>query len=529
MLRRLGNEFQLHTNITGAQKFSAVTALKDGGFAGVWSSNGPDGSSEGIYLQRFKDNGDKVGPERLINATTDGSQTHPDLTHLANGDLIVVWDTPDGAAVSDDNITGRLLNKLGAPKGSEIDISTVTVGNQHNPHVTAFAGGGFIVTWTGADANGFGGFGQRFKVNGFPVGNEFQINTHTTETQFRPVVAEINGGGFWSVWQSFGQDGSANGIYAQRFSKKGDPLGSEFLVNQTFSGDQSNADITTLNDGRILITWQSTGTMADDDSYGILGRLFDPKSSATPLGDEFPINEITDGTQSDASVKALPDGGFALVWTDSELDGSSTSVVIKRFDANGKAVGASEVVNTFIQSIQSDAEVEVLANGGLVVSWTSIAQDGSSDGVYAQQFKPALYGTNGKDLLIDKIGTNWMDGRSGNDTLLGRSGKDEIRGGKGNDTIDGGKGKDVLVGNNGADVFVFKKGYGKDKIRDFKDDKDTIQLDDALWVGTLTKQQVVDQYAAVAGNDILFDFGKNELTIKGFNDLNELKDDLDII
>jgi len=99
----------------------------------------------------------------------------------------------------------------------------------------------------------------------------------------------------------------------------------------------------------------------------------------------------------------------------------------------------------------------------------------------------------------------------------------------GNDTLDGGKGRDVLTGGRGQDVFLFKKGYGKDTITDFQDDIDTIRLDDGLWTGKLNKQQVINKFADVVGDDIIFDFGKHELKIKGFTDLAELKDDIEII
>lgn len=130
---------------------------------------------------------------------------------------------------------------------------------------------------------------------------------------------------------------------------------------------------------------------------------------------------------------------------------------------------------------------------------------------------------------IGGAGDDVLKGNSVANILTGGQGQDRLRGAQGRDVLKGGKGDDVLIGGKGADAFVFKTKGGKDTIRDFQDDRDTIRLDDALWSGTLTKQQLVDTFASVVGSDIVFDFGAEELKIKGFTDLSELADDLSII
>ena len=53
-----------------------------------------------------------------------------------------------------------------------------------------------------------------------PSGTEFLINTHAPTAnagvQDTPAVAKL-GAGFVVTWTSFGQDGSLEGIYGQRF------------------------------------------------------------------------------------------------------------------------------------------------------------------------------------------------------------------------------------------------------------------------------------------------------------------------
>ncbi|MEB0161090.1 M10 family metallopeptidase C-terminal domain-containing protein, partial [Pseudomonas sp. AH2 (2023)] len=48
----------------------------------------------------------------------------------------------------------------------------------------------------------------------------------------------------------------------------------------------------------------------------------------------------------------------------------------------------------------------------------------------------------------------------------------------GNDRLEGGTGNDILNGGAGADVFEFERGDGRDRIADFQNGLDRIELDD---------------------------------------------------
>ena len=71
-----------------------------------------------------------------------------------------------------------------------IHVNTTTAGNQSKPEVTALADGGFVVVW---DDNGSLIRGQRFDANGDKVGNEF---TENFSVEDNPVVAALSDGRF---------------------------------------------------------------------------------------------------------------------------------------------------------------------------------------------------------------------------------------------------------------------------------------------------------------------------------------------
>ncbi len=88
-------------------------------------------------------------------------------------------------------------------------------GNQYCPSIIT-TDNGFVLTWQSSnqDGSGYGIYAQRFDNSGNRLGDEFQVNTYTINNQERPSIAQLDGG-FVITWNSYSQDGSEYGIYAQ--------------------------------------------------------------------------------------------------------------------------------------------------------------------------------------------------------------------------------------------------------------------------------------------------------------------------
>jgi len=67
-------------------------------------------------------------------------------------------------------------------------------------------------------------------------------------------------------------------------------------------------------------------------------------------------------------------------------------------------------------------------------------------------------------------------GSQGDDTLIGSSGNNALNGGAGNDRLIGGDGYDWLTGGSGADIIELNFGDGHDRMYDFEDGIDIIDL-----------------------------------------------------
>ncbi|MEM6744451.1 MAG: matrixin family metalloprotease [Pseudomonadota bacterium] len=87
-----------------------------------------------------------------------------------------------------------------------------------------------------------------------------------------------------------------------------------------------------------------------------------------------------------------------------------------------------------------------------------------------------LFGEGGDDRLAGGRGDDRLDGGRGADRLSGDRGDDRLEGASGDDWLKGGPGLDVLLGGGGADTFVLRRGGGHDRVLDFQDGQDRVQV-----------------------------------------------------
>jgi hypothetical protein len=324
-----GSEFQVNTYqaTVGYQREPAVALHSDGDFVVVWSStqgeyvdpNDPNAPSagSGIFGQRFTSAGAPFGSDFVVNSTTAYSQIEPDVAADSVGGFVVVWrDTSSYYAA----IKGQRFASNGETNGTEFVVNTFTDSYKTSPAVASDAIGNFVVVWD--SFGGEGGYpqdgdsgaviGRRYNSSGSPADDEFIVNTTTVNSQDSPDVGMAANGAFVVVWQSYGQDGSGEGVFAQRYDSDGSTAGTEFRVNTVTNYDQYRARVAVEPGGDFVVVWQSYG----QDSLltgGIFGKRY--SSAGVPIGTEFQVNTYTTGRQSYPAV-AADTGNFVVVWED---------------------------------------------------------------------------------------------------------------------------------------------------------------------------------------------------------------------
>jgi hypothetical protein len=268
--------------------------------------------------------------------------------------------------------------------GPEFQVNSFTTDTQLDSAVAMDADGDFVVAWTdygGQDGSSAGIFAQRFDAAGVAQGGEFQVNTFTTGSQVVPAVAMDADGDFVVAWQSFGQDGSSRGVFAQRYDAAGVGQGGEFLVNTQTSNAQDDPAIAMDADGDFVVAWASFGP--DGSDWGIFAQRYD--AAGVAQGGEFQVNAFTTGDQELPAVAMDADGDFVVAWRSYGQDGSGYGVFAQRYDAAGVGQGGELLVNTQTSNAQNDPAIAMDADGDFVVAWASEIQDGSSDGIFAQR------------------------------------------------------------------------------------------------------------------------------------------------
>ena len=325
----IGPEFRVNTYTTSVQFQPAVAASVDGSFVVVWRSYGQDGPLiDGIFGQRYASTGVPQGPEFRVNTYTTSYQYRPRVASDFTGNFVVLWSsrTQDGSGYG---VFGQRYGGSGPPLGPEFRVNTTTPGDQILSDLAADSAGNFVVAWMAEaqDGSGFGVFGQRYANSGATLGSEFRINSYTTNSQGGASVAIDSFGNFVVVWESYSQDNSNSGIFGQRYSVAGTPAGPEFRVNTYTTGAQSGPRVASDAAGNFVVIW--TSDAQDGSSWGVFGQRY--SASGGPVGPEFRVNTYTTGYQDFPSVGARGNGDFIVTWDSQAQDGSFHGVFGQRY------------------------------------------------------------------------------------------------------------------------------------------------------------------------------------------------------
>jgi Ca2+-binding RTX toxin-like protein len=475
----VGGEFRVNTNTTGIQRFAYVTALGDGGFAVTWESNGQDGSSYGVYGQRFDLNGQKVGDEFRVNTNTTGDQGDAAATTLLNGNLVVVWESPGNPAPNErpGDIFGTIftpsvaLSVITIAKGTDAtepstngsfvltrtggDLSSPLTVNLSTPTGTATSGTDYeaILPTTATFAAGSATATVNVKVIddtaveptetiilGVAAGTGYTLGTTTSATinltdddvapPPPPVLPEIS---------------IAGGANAAEPHTPG-----SFVLTRT--GDLTKA--LTVN----LALPTGTATNGKDYQTFPTSVTFAAGSATATLGVKPIADKEVEGVET-ISLALAVGNGYTIASTANTASIHLCDAIIKGDKKNNTLKGSHG--DDKIQGL--GGEDKIYAGGGD----DCIEGGDGKDTIYGEKGNDTIYGGKGNDVIDGGSGHDRVSGDAGNDTISGGRGNDILLGGKGNDCIDGGDGHDILDGVKAVDsqlVLPLLAKFGKGEI-----------------------------------------------------------------
>jgi hypothetical protein len=190
----------------------------------MWYDNDA-GSNFDILFSIFRPDGSLVATDVFGSFSVD-EETDPAIASLTSGGFVYAYTETVGG--TDNRIRARIIQSNGSSIGEVIIANTTNTNSQSDPAVTGLADGGFMVVWvdtsgTAPDTSASAIRGQRFSATGLPVGDEFVLNTTTTNGQTTPDIATLTDGRFVVTWTD---ESSGNGdVRVQIFDPRGETFG----------------------------------------------------------------------------------------------------------------------------------------------------------------------------------------------------------------------------------------------------------------------------------------------------------------
>lgn len=519
-----GGEFYVNSTYDGTQTPNyhghTVTGLPGGGYVIVWQGVSADGTFD-IYMQRYANDGERIGGETVVNGATNFDQQLPQVTSLKDGGYIVAWTSYSGAdsngVPTGGDIHFQRYNAAGTKVGAETTANTYKTSEQDTPSIIGLGDGGWVVTWDskGQDGDSYGEYGQRFDSNGNKVGGEIHLSGTTAGTQDSSAIVAF-AGGLAVVYNSspLGTDGAATNydVKMRIFDTNGNPVGSEVTV-ASGTGHQDFVSASNYGGG-FVVTWVDNSAGANQSK--VMQQLFNADGSLNGAATQV-NNTGHSGDAVDTGITYLLDGGYVVTWSMSNSTNASGGpadyeVYAQQYSSAGAKVGGELHVNLGTAGNQIYSSVAVLSSGSFVVTWRSPDQwdagvpvsTGVSSRIYFMDHVVTDTAGHNSHLTGDGTVASWLYGLDGDDTLDGGPGlsTDRLYGGDGNDTLvmrggdyaEGGTGNDtyMIVELNGMNFqFIDTGGY---------DTIDTTEINAApQWY--LTNSQSADEYRGGGFND----------------------------
>ncbi|HEV8267184.1 MAG TPA: hypothetical protein VGR00_03080 [Thermoanaerobaculia bacterium] len=351
----MGPQFRVDSYTSGAHKAPAVAHDANGNFIVVWDGRGASGF--GIYGQRFNRTGETLGSEFVVATAGQGpyypTPLSPAVVSQPCSDFIVLWQ-PMGYVsqyFAPGPIMLRHFDSGGAPSGEPLNVSLLGAGIYATPSASRGPGGEFVAVWDTYAYVAGTGVGRRLDASGTPVGSTFSVADNPARSP--SVAVGLNGDFFVTWWQ-----GNDLNVWARRFAPSGEPLGTEFRVNEETGA--LAASVARDSRGDFIVAWLDFGR----PEGRVVAQAYDP--SGTAVGANVVVYAGDSVVAGPPSIASYPYGGFVLSWSTRSVDYSGSSILARRFQDLATPIGSEFVVS----AVGGEApRLSMDPSGNFVVVW----------------------------------------------------------------------------------------------------------------------------------------------------------------
>ncbi|HEV2208062.1 MAG TPA: hypothetical protein VG167_04760 [Verrucomicrobiae bacterium] len=395
-----GSEYPIAPSLPGDQVHPCLALTTNGGFL-VWEDNITDGYGLGISAIRLDSGFSPTLAPFRVNVTGTNDQEHAKVSLLKGGGAAFVW---QGGKEGLQHIFARFLSSSNTWLSStDIVVNAVSTRYQVNPAIATLTNGNVVIVYSSLNQQATNSlqdvYGQIFSSTGQKVGGEFLINQFAAYNQRDPSVAALATGGFAVVWISeqerSGNMDNANSsylysvstnratvdVFGRLYSAAGTPVAGEFLVNSSYDICSSPV-LAAGTDGGFMVAWAQRNAQIPQYSWDVYAR---PYSSAGVGGSTQTVNTYLYGDQYLPRISALGTDYF-VVWTSLAQDGSREGVFGQYLRSDGTRVGGELRINTTTIGQQIHPNVASDGFSRFVIAWTSYTAGGNSFDLFAQRY-----------------------------------------------------------------------------------------------------------------------------------------------
>ncbi|MFH2008945.1 MAG: DUF4215 domain-containing protein [bacterium] len=255
----------------------SVAATAGGGFVAAWRS--VQSGTGRILMRRFAFDAVPLAASVRADEVVPTEPFDPRVAVASGGSFLVVW-TDEGSAGAS-YVNGHHLLADGTPNGAVFPVPDGGPGWHASPDVAATPSGGFVVVWAALLAPATGSwdiFLRRFDETGAPVEQDKLVNAELAADQLRPAVA-VGPTGVLVAWET--QVGADWDLAARVLDFSGVAQSVELTTHVHLEGWQTSAAVTTTSLGNhFVVAWQSD--LQDGSLWGVYAQRF--TTDGSPLG-----------------------------------------------------------------------------------------------------------------------------------------------------------------------------------------------------------------------------------------------------
>jgi hypothetical protein len=199
------------------QEYPVITMRNDGSYIIAWMDKRDQGTGSGdIYMQLFDANDNRIGPNRIVNDDFD-PEVHHDKPAIASdslGNFVITWEDLRINNIYQ-NIYAQYFNSEGVAIGPNKRVDQDLTGwHRYTPKVAMSANGNTVIAWADLDGpNPTTVYFRRYNGALNPIGNQRKISNQSPTSSKGIGDIKLQGDRIMTVWADTRSEPPGPGVY----------------------------------------------------------------------------------------------------------------------------------------------------------------------------------------------------------------------------------------------------------------------------------------------------------------------------